>query len=93
MARGAEGNEFVEKEEIREDLGKYCGDFTGATFPEGLDPGVPEVEDMAVPYGKQMSGLSGDFSMSLGGWQVMLFYCEFWKEIQYQLLTIRDANT
>ncbi|KAJ0970898.1 hypothetical protein J5N97_018857 [Dioscorea zingiberensis] len=69
MARGAEGNEFVEKEEIREDLGEYSGDFTGATAPEGLDPGVPEVEDMAVPYGKQMSGFGGDFSMPLSGWQ------------------------
>ncbi|KAJ0983988.1 hypothetical protein J5N97_002344 [Dioscorea zingiberensis] len=65
MARGEEGNEFVEKEEIREDLGEYSGDFTGATVPEGLDPGVPEVEDMALPYGKQMSSFGCDFSMPL----------------------------
>ncbi|KAJ0961774.1 hypothetical protein J5N97_029602 [Dioscorea zingiberensis] len=73
MARGEEGNEFVEKEEIREDLGEYSGDFTGATVPEGLDPGVPEVEDMALPYGKQMSSFGCDFSMPLSRWQVGVF--------------------
>ncbi|KAJ0984695.1 hypothetical protein J5N97_003051 [Dioscorea zingiberensis] len=73
MARGEEGNEFVEKDEILEDLGEYSGDFTGATVPEGLDPGVPEVEDMALPYGKQMSSFGCDFSMPLSRWQVGVF--------------------
>ncbi|XP_039121151.1 uncharacterized protein LOC120257919 [Dioscorea cayenensis subsp. rotundata] len=69
MARGAEGDDFVEKEEIREELGEYSGDFTGASAPEGLDPGVPEVEEMAMPYGKQMNCYAGDFSMPLSGFQ------------------------
>ncbi|KAJ0961963.1 hypothetical protein J5N97_029791 [Dioscorea zingiberensis] len=57
MVRGEEGNEFVEKEEIREDLEEYSGDFTGATVPEGLDPGVPEVEDMALPLSGNQEGI------------------------------------